>query len=184
MKPTSAGRQIWLLRLGQCAAALSSREADLALIRCQAPRSPVSRTPAATCSGQRADNGGDRADGRPLGQTQVHPGELRHHQVLAPLADSGQQPGPGSPPAGRRDGRSASVGRPPAPAHGKPRRRSRTSPRSRRLPAPRPTKTGPRAGPTPVILFNTHDGHPPPACHLESVREAQCHPSTASATVR
>ena len=36
----------------------------------------------------------------------------------------------------------------------------------------------------PACLFNEYDGHPPEACHLESVREAQCQPSMASATVR
>jgi hypothetical protein len=36
----------------------------------------------------------------------------------------------------------------------------------------------------PSHLFNAHDSPMYPACHLESVREAECQPETPAATVK
>ena len=134
--------------------------------------------------GAGAGRGGDRADGELLGQAQAHPSELRGDQALAQVADRGQQLGRGP----GQQGSETAGQRQPAPGplqvaaglgdrlvlHRAP----------LRLPCSATRKVGPWAVAAPVILFNAHDGRTHPACHLESVREAECQPGMSAATVR
>jgi hypothetical protein len=147
----------------------------------QARRPAGSRPASAGVPG--TGSGGDRADRQHPGQAGIHPGELRRVQALAQVADQWAADRPGSGPAGQQDDRSAPVGHGPAPGPGSPggslvRRRSPS-------PACPPPAKSRRAGRgRPSHLFNAHDSPVHPACHRESVREAQCQPETSAATVK
>ena len=103
----------------------------------------------------------------------------RRHQGT----DRGQQPGRDP---GQQGSKTVDQRQPPPPAPGRVGLGDRLVLHRAplRLPCFATRKVGLCAVAAPVILFNAHGGHPPPACHLESVREAECQLGMSAATVR
>jgi hypothetical protein len=61
---------------------------------------------------------------------------------------------------------------------------ARIANRSQNAQGQRSTQPGHNGLADPACLFNEYDGHPHPACHAESVREAEYQSHTSAATVR